>query len=247
MGAAKIPVMNMIGAVKHVAKALETGCDIICAQGGEGGGHTGDIPTSILLPEVVHAVRGKKSPLTNEPIIVVGAGGIFNGQGLAAALSMGCSGVWVGTRFIASDEAGAGPYHKRSVVNAGFTDTIRTTIYSGRPLRVIKTPYVLDWEGNRTKEKEELQNKGILAHTADMKSGTEYDGDSHGPEVRTQEEIKNGVQLTKKEELERSTRLCGQCAGAITDTKPAKDIVEEMVAVAAEQLRGASSLVVSKL
>merc|ERR1712083_197852 len=123
--AAKIPVMNMIGAVKHVEKAIEAGVDIICAQGGEGGGHTGDIATSILLPKVVDACRGKTSPMTGEPIQVVGAGGIFDGRGLAMSLAMGCSGVWVGTRFIASDEAGAGPYHKKSVVNAGFTDTIR--------------------------------------------------------------------------------------------------------------------------
>merc|ERR1711862_459078 len=104
--AAKIPVMNMIGHVKHVAKTLEVGVDIICAQGGEGGGHTGDIATSILLPQVVAACRGKTSPLTGGPVLVVGAGGIFDGRGLAACLAMGCSGVWVGTRFIASPEAG---------------------------------------------------------------------------------------------------------------------------------------------
>merc|ERR1719247_2288303 len=86
-----IPVMNMVGAVKHVDKALEQGVDIICAQGGEGGGHTGDIPTSILLPEVVQACAGKKSPLTGGPVLVVGAGGIYDGRGLASALSVGCS------------------------------------------------------------------------------------------------------------------------------------------------------------
>merc|ERR1711959_243919 len=79
--AAKIPVMNMIGAVKHVSKALEAGVDIICAQGGEGGGHTGDIPTSILLPEVVDAAQGHTSSLTGGPILVVGAGGIYDGRG----------------------------------------------------------------------------------------------------------------------------------------------------------------------
>merc|ERR1712039_897052 len=84
--AAKIPVMNMIGAVKHVSKAVEAGVDIICA---EGGGHTGDIPTSILLPEVVKAVQGKKSQLTGGPVLVVGAGGIYDGSGLASALSVG--------------------------------------------------------------------------------------------------------------------------------------------------------------
>merc|ERR1712178_49215 len=83
--AANIPVMNMIGAVKHVAKALEAGVDIICAQGGEGGGHTGDCATSILLPKVVDACRGRISPSTGENVMVVGAGGIFDGRGLAMA------------------------------------------------------------------------------------------------------------------------------------------------------------------
>merc|ERR1719181_2673329 len=87
--AAGIPVMNMIGAVKHVDKALEAGVDIICAQGGEGGGHTGDVATSILLPQVVDKVRGKVSPLTGAPVMVVAAGGIFDSRGLAMALSLG--------------------------------------------------------------------------------------------------------------------------------------------------------------
>merc|ERR1719401_2561780 len=141
--------MNMIGAVKHVDKALEAGVDIICAQGGEGGGHTGDIPTSILLPAVVEAVKGKTSSLHGGPIQVVGAGGIFDGRGLASCLAMGCSGVWVGTRFIASEEAGAGPLHKKRVVDADYSDTIRTIIYSGRPMRVFKTPYNTEYEEQR--------------------------------------------------------------------------------------------------
>ena len=136
---ANIPVMNMIGAVKHVSKALEAGVDIICAQGGEGGGHTGDIPTSILLPEVVDACRGKTSSLTGGPILVVGAGGIFNGRGLASALSMGCSGVWVGTRFIASDEAGAGPTHKRRVVDLLVPVYFLCVFFWGHPCL---TPYL---------------------------------------------------------------------------------------------------------
>merc|ERR1712087_303981 len=143
---------------------------------GEGGGHTGEIATSILLPKVVDKCKGRKSPLTGEQVMVVGAGGIFDGRGLAIALAAGCSGVWVGTRFIASEEAGAGPYHKKSVVNADYGDTIRTTIYTGRPMRVFKTPYVVDWEENRKKEMLNLQARGILAASVDMKSGTDYDG-----------------------------------------------------------------------
>merc|ERR1712178_297248 len=68
--AAGIPIMNMIGAVKHAAKAIEAGCDIICAQGGEGGGHTGDVATSILIPRVVDLCRGKIAPLTGKPVTV---------------------------------------------------------------------------------------------------------------------------------------------------------------------------------
>merc|ERR1712137_951303 len=166
--AAKIPVMNMIGAVKHVAKCLEVGVDIICAQGGEGGGHTGDIPTSILLPKVVEAVQGKTSSLTGGPVLVVGAGGIFDGRGLASALSVGCSGVWVGTRFIASDEAGAGPIHKKKVVESKYEDTIRTIMYSGRPMRVFKTPYNVKMEEKRQDVIQMMQNAGIPAWIADM-------------------------------------------------------------------------------
>jgi len=240
---AGIPVMNMIGHVKHALKALDVGVDIICAQGGEGGGHTGDIPTSILIPKVVDAVRGHKSPLTGEDVMVVAAGGIFDGRGLASALAMGCSGVWVGTRFIASDEAGAGPYHKKSVVEAAFEDTIRTTIYTGRPMRVFKTPYVNDWADNRQHELLDLQSRGILGAQAD----TEKAAGLHDVEVRTQQEKREGVELSKAEELRRSVRLVGQCAGAISDIQPAKVIVEEMVLQAAEQLQRASSMVQSRL
>ncbi|KAG8984158.1 hypothetical protein FRB90_005511, partial [Tulasnella sp. 427] len=75
---AGIPVMNMVGHPKHVGKALEAGVDLICAQGSEGGGHTGDIPTSLLIPACVDAVKGKKSSLTGGPIHVIAAGGIFD-------------------------------------------------------------------------------------------------------------------------------------------------------------------------
>merc|ERR1719379_1826979 len=142
--AAKIPVMNMIGAPKHVSKALEAGVDIICAQGGEGGGHTGDTATSILLPKVVDACRGKTSSLTGGPVMVVGAGGIFDGRGLAMVLAAGCQGVWVGTRFIASEEAGAGPIHKKRVVEASYDETMRSTMYTGSPMRFFKTPYATE-------------------------------------------------------------------------------------------------------
>jgi len=122
--AAGIPVMNMIGAPKHVKKAIAAGVDIICAQGGEGGGHTGDVGTSILIPSVVDLCKGHKSPLTGEPIYVVAAGGIYDGRGLAMSLVLGAQAAWVGTRFVASKEAGAPKRHKEGVVATGFHDTV---------------------------------------------------------------------------------------------------------------------------
>lgn len=77
----------MVGHPKHVPKALDRGVDIICAQGGEGGGHTGDTPFSVLIPACLDAVAGHKSPLTGEQVIVVAAGGIADGRGLAASLA----------------------------------------------------------------------------------------------------------------------------------------------------------------
>ena len=135
----------MIGHPKHVAKALEVGVDLICAQAGEGGGHTGDMPASILIPAVVDEVRGKKSPLTGGPVLVIGAGAVYDGRGLAANLAWGAQAVWVGTRFVASEEAGAPPMHKKAIVNAGHEDFVRTPIYTGRPLRVIRSPYIDNW------------------------------------------------------------------------------------------------------
>ena len=135
----------MVGHPKHVAKALAQGVDVICAQGGEGGGHTGDTPFSVLIPAVVDLCRDARSPLTGAPVIVVAAGGIADGRGLAAALAYGAAGVWVGTRFVASVEAGAPKAHKEAVLSAGYEDAVTTLIYTGRPLRVRRTPYVDDW------------------------------------------------------------------------------------------------------
>merc|ERR1712151_539030 len=251
--AAKIPVMNMIGAVKHVDKALEAGVDIICAQGGEGGGHTGDIPTSILIPQVVKAVQGKTSPLTGGPILVVGAGGICDGKGLAACLAMGAAGVWVGTRFIASEEAGAGPMHKKKVVAADYGDTIRTIIYTGRPMRVFRTPYNVEFEEKRRSEIEEMQQVGIPAWIKDMEADALEGanpasvGTLQLSEKRTLQERENDVKLSRHEEHDRGVFLTGQCAGAISNIQPAKQIIDDMVNLAAEHLRTSSSYLVARL
>lgn len=223
--AAGIFVMNMIGAPKHVAKALDAGCDLLCAQGGEGGGHTGDVPTSILLPTVVDLCRGRKSVLTGEPIQVIGAGGIFDGRGLAMALAYGCTGVWVGTRFVATKEAGAPARHKKAVVNAGYHDTVRTIIYTGRPLRVLRTPYITDWEENRRDEIKELTGSGIL------------------PVMHDQEKkAKAGIEDSAEKQEEIYALLMGKDAGAIKSVVSAAEVVDEMVTTAAKVIRQMQTL-----
>jgi NAD(P)H-dependent flavin oxidoreductase YrpB (nitropropane dioxygenase family) len=154
--------MNMIGHPKHVKKCLDLGVDIICAQGGEGGGHTGDTPTTVLIPAVVALCKGKTSPMTGQPVQVVAAGGIYNGQTVAAALMLGASAVWVGTRFILTDEAGASKAHQEAVRTAGHDDNVRTIIFTGRPLRVRNNPYIQNWEENRAAEIKELTSKGVI-------------------------------------------------------------------------------------
>ena len=135
----------MVGHPKHVSRALSVGVDLICAQGGEGGGHTGDVPSSILIPACVDACKGRKSPLTGGPVYVIGAGAVYDGRGLAANLMWGAEAVWVGTRFVAAVEAGAPKAHKDAILSCGYEDAVRTLIYTGRPLRVRRTPYVEDW------------------------------------------------------------------------------------------------------
>ncbi|KAG8713784.1 hypothetical protein FRC11_011007 [Ceratobasidium sp. 423] len=217
---AGIPVMNMVGHTKHIPRALDVGVDIICAQGGEGGGHTGDIASSILIPACVDAVKGRKSPLTGKPIYVVAAGGIYDGRGLAANLMYGAQAVWVGTRFVASKEAGAPPKHKELVVAAGHEDIARTLIYTGRPLRVYKTPYVADWEENRREEIKELTSKGILP--------AEHD-----------------IEKNPSKSLEARTFLMGSVSAVIKDILPAKTIIDGMVKEAVERLQVGNTLLVS--
>ncbi|KAI9739695.1 MAG: hypothetical protein M1834_006414 [Cirrosporium novae-zelandiae] len=209
---AKILVMNMVGAPKHAERAFEAGVDIVCAQGSEGGGHTGDIPTCILIPAVVDIAKRYRSPLTGEPALVVAAGGIYDGRGLASALMMGATGVWAGTRFVASEEAGASSMHKKAVVTAGFEDTARTLVVSGRPLRVRTNDYIREWECERQEEMKRLLEAGIVPMQKDLDEGSDN--------------IEVDMPF-----------LMGQVAGIIGDIKPAGVIVEEMVEEAVETLR----------
>ncbi len=211
--AAGIPVMNMIGHTKHVQKALDAGVDILCAQGGEGGGHTGEIATSVLIPQIVDIVKGKTSPLYGEPVHVVAAGGMFDGRGLVAALGWGAEAIWVGTRFVAAKEAACPPRHQKALVAAESTDVMKTLIYSGRPLHTLITDHVRSWEGPRKEEMRELLAKGIVPF--EHQATTEDD-----------------FNIAKSMPL-----LMGQACGAIKSVESAHDIVQMIMTQAIDVLR----------
>jgi len=223
---AGILYMNMIGHPKHVPKCIALGADMICAQGGEGGGHTGDVPTTILIPTVAKMVAGHKSPMTGQPIQVIAAGGLFNGQSLAAALMLGASAVWVGTRFVLSEEAGAPKAHQEAVRTAGFDDNVRTIIFTGRPLRVRNNPYITNWEENRQAEIKELTNNGHIPVEHDLeKMGDDIDDDT----------MDNARPF-----------LMGKAAAVVNERKSAKVIVDEMVTEAVQMIGKGRSMVTSQ-
>ena len=207
--AGRVVVMNMVGHPRHAEKAFEAGVDIVCAQGGEGGGHTGNISGNLLVLACVDiARRYRPKMLGGTEGMVVAAGGIWDGRGLAGALGMGAVGVWVGTRFVASEEAGCSRAHKEAVVSAGWEDTTRTLVVSGRPLRVKRNVYIADWE-RREDEVKALTEKGIVPMEKDM----EEDRDVDFP------------------------FLMGVVAASIKDIKSARAIVEDMIREAVNMMR----------
>ena len=131
-------VMPTVGARRHAEKMLEWGVDAVIAQGGEGGGHTGPVPTSLLLPAVCDAVAGE--------IPVLGAGGFHSGRGLVAALAYGADGIAMGTRFLLTAESRVPEATKARYLAASVTDTVVTTAIDGAPQRVIRTEVVDELE-----------------------------------------------------------------------------------------------------
>ncbi|HEY2213595.1 MAG TPA: nitronate monooxygenase [Acidimicrobiales bacterium] len=127
-------VVPTVGARRHAEKVADWGVDAVIAQGGEGGGHTGTIPTSLLLPQVVDAVGDR--------VLVIGAGGFFSGAGLVAALAYGASGIAMGTRFLLSQESRVPDAVKATYLAAPVTGTIVSTKVDGAPQRVLRTELI---------------------------------------------------------------------------------------------------------
>jgi enoyl-[acyl-carrier protein] reductase II len=194
-------VVNMCGKVRHAINAVEAGCDIVVAQGTEAGGHTGQVATLPLVPQIVDAV-GDRVP-------VVAAGGIFDGRGLAAALALGADGVWVGTRFIATPEARAVPGYKETLISLPEDGTVVSRAYTGKTCRVVRNSYTQYFEEHA----DELQAFPMQAGRA-IRDGVFHLGADENATV----------------DAEREFFPAGQGAGAIHELVPAGDLVHQFVA-----------------
>ncbi|MGI8794140.1 MAG: NAD(P)H-dependent flavin oxidoreductase, partial [Acidimicrobiales bacterium] len=171
-------------------------------QGTEAGGHTGQVATMPLVPQIVGAV-GDKVP-------VVAAGGIFDGRGLAAALALGADGVWVGTRFIATPEARAVRGYKDTLVNLGEDGTIVSRAYTGKTCRVVRNSYTQYFEEHPDELVAFPMQAGRAIQDGVFHLGRDESADDVDPE--------------------REFFPAGQGVGAIHDLVPAGDLVRQFVA-----------------
>lgn len=135
--AAGVVVAALAGTKEHALRHQEIGVDIVVAQGTEGGGHTGEVATMVLVPEVVDAVA---------PTPVLAAGGIGNGRQVAAAMALGAQGVWCGSVWLTTEEAETQPVIKEKYLAARSKDTVRSRSITGKPARMLKTKWTEEWE-----------------------------------------------------------------------------------------------------
>ncbi len=201
-------VASMCGKVRHAIAAVDAGCDLVIAQGTEAGGHTGQVATMPLVPQVVDAVAGR--------VPVVAAGGIVDGRGLAAALALGADGVWVGTRFIATPEARSAPGYKDALLRTAEDGTAITRAYSGKPMRTVRNA----WTRHHEEHPDEVRPFPEQLLVA-MEAGAFHLG---------ADESTPGV------DPDREGYPAGQGVGAIDGLVPAADLVRRFVTDAAAAL-----------
>ena len=201
MKAHGMKIVVMTGKVKHAVRAESAGADVVAAQGTEAGGHTGEIGTLALVPQVVDAVK----------IPVVAAGGIVDGRGVVAALALGAQAAIIRTRFIATPEATAAPAYREAIAAAEQDQTIRTRCYSGKPLRSLRNPYILEHEADPSKIKRFPEQ--LL--------------------ISTQRDV---MAYWDRADPERTCMPAGQGVGSFRGVRPAAEVFREIVEGAARVL-----------
>ena len=201
-------VMAVVGKVKHALQVVESGIDVIVAQGHDGGGHNSPIGTISLIPQVVDAV-GDRVP-------VLGAGGISDGRGVAAAFMLGAEGAWVGTAFLATEEAGIEDFQKEAIVDSGHADTVVSRSITGKPARMIRSKWADAWVA-AGKEPLPMPYQSMIA----------------GPVMAS------GIRAKRKDII---PGFAGQGMGLIHAVRPAAEVMRDLVADAERALGRAAGL-----
>jgi NAD(P)H-dependent flavin oxidoreductase YrpB (nitropropane dioxygenase family) len=166
-----VPVAALAGKAKHARSHVDNGVDIVIAQGTEAGGHTGEIATMVLVPEIVDAV--------GDDATVLAAGGIGSGRQIAAALALGAGGVWMGSYWLTTSEytLGTGDAMKRALVAAGSDQTVRARVYSGKPARLLKTKWTDAWAEEGAPEPLPMPLQNLLVTEAHQRIALSDDPD----------------------------------------------------------------------
>ena len=139
-----VPVAALVGAPEHAVRQAKAGVDLLVAQGGEAGGHCGEVSTIVLIPEVLRAIK----PIRNIPVLA--AGGIMTGRQMAACMAMGAAGVWTGSVWLATQESETSEIFREKMIEARSRDTVRSKGRTGKPARQLKSAWTDAWEGSGT-------------------------------------------------------------------------------------------------
>lgn len=236
-----IVVIPSIGAVRHAEKVASWGADAVMVQGGEGGGHTGAVPTSILLPSVVSAVD----------IPVIAAGGFYDGRGLAAALAYGAVGVGMGTRFLLTSDSAVPEAIKKRYLGFDLDGTVVTTKADGMPHRLLRTEFVNGLEGGNALSRlaptlrRSLEFKKIsglswpqmIKDAVAMKKATGRSWAQMTLAANTPMLLKAGL---VDGDTHAGMLAAGQVVGMIDDLPSCEALVDRVVRSAAEHLRAAA-------
>jgi NAD(P)H-dependent flavin oxidoreductase YrpB (nitropropane dioxygenase family) len=240
-----IVVMPSIGAAKHAVKVASWGADAVMIQGGEGGGHTGSVPTTLLLPTVLDAVD----------IPVIAAGGFFDGRGLAAALSYGAAGVGMGTRFLLTQDSAVPDAVKQLYLDTDLNGTVVTAKVDGMPHRMLRTPFVEEIEESSTVKRLgptmrrtlEFKKDSGMSWAALLKDGRAMKK-AQGRTLGQMALAANTPTMLKSGLVEGDTNAgvlaSGQVAGVIDDLPTCEELIDRIVLRAVDELRRSSSYVI---
>jgi len=232
---AGVVVIPSVGLAKHAKKVAGWGADAVIVQGGEGGGHTGPIATTLLLPSVLDAVADTGMP-------VIAAGGFFDGRGLAAALSYGAAGVAMGTRFLLTSDSTVPDSVKQRYLQAALDGTVVSTRVDGMPHRVLRTGLVEKLEsGSRL--------RGFSAAIGNAQKFKKMSQMSWRSMISDGLEMRHGntAMLLKAGLVEGNTDAgvlaSGQVAGIIDDLPSCAELVDSIVTEAVQHLRSAAGFI----